>query len=173
MYSPLIESMLFDGYMKEAEYSITLGDTLDMKANIWLVVITFLATQTAYFLSKELSVCLFWGQVASAFLLVIAGLLSLWELMPRDYLLFRPSEGAIQRKLEKLRNEHKESTDEEKLVEAAIMNAQMEWAKERIEFNMRINRKKSALIDWSFWLAAAAFVINFVTLASLFKPSLF
>jgi hypothetical protein len=166
VFSQAIENMLLDEYMKEAEYSISLGDTLDMKANIWLVVITFLATQTAYFLSKGLLGCVFWGQVVSAFLLVIAGLLSLWELMPRDYLLFRPSEGAIQRKLEKLRNDHK---DNEKLIESEIMNAQMLWAKERTEVNMGINEKKSALICWSFWLAAVAFVINFATLATLFK----
>src|ERR1700723_453304 len=166
MFSQLIENMLFDQYMKEAEYSISLGDTLDMKANIWLVVITFLGTQSAYFLSKGLHGYVFWGQVISAALLVIAGLLCLWELMPRDYLLFRPSGGAIQRKLEKLRAEHK---DNEKLVEAEIVNAQMGWAKERIEVNMRINSKKSALINWSFWLAAVAFGLNFATLATLFK----
>jgi hypothetical protein len=170
MFSQLIENMLFEQYMKEAEYSISLGDTLDMKANIWLVVITFLATQTAYFLSKELHGYVFWGQVVSAFLLLVAGLLSLWELMPRDYLLFRPSQGAIQKKIEKLRDEHKESTDKEKMVEAGIVNAQMQWAKERTEFNMAINDKKSALINWSFWLAAVSFGFNFATLATLFKP---
>jgi hypothetical protein len=171
MFSQLIENMLFDEYMKEAEYSISLGDTLDVKANIWLVAITFLATQTAYFLSKGLHGYVFWDQVVSAGLLVIAGLLCLWELMPRYYLLFRPSQGAIQKKLDKLRDEHKDSANKEKLIEAEIVNAQMRWAKERTEANMKINREKSTLINTSFWLAAVAFVLNFVTLATLFKSS--
>lgn len=163
--------MLVEQYMKEAEYSISLGDALDMKANIWLVVITFLATQTAYFLSKDLHGCIFWGQVASALLLIIAGLLSLWELRPRDYLLFRPSSGAIQAKLEKLRHVHADSAHKDELIESEILNAQMVWAKQRTESNMAINDEKSALINWSFWLAAGSFVLNFVTLLSLFKPS--
>jgi hypothetical protein len=169
MYSQFIENMLLDEYMKEAEYSVTLGETLDMKANIWLVVITFLAAQTAYFLSKGLSGYVFCGQVASALLLIGAALLSLWELMPRRYLLFTPSEGAIQKKLEKLRDEHKESAEKEKLVESGIVNAQMQWAKERTAVNMAINHKKSALIDWSFWLTAGAVILNFATLATFFK----
>jgi hypothetical protein len=171
MFSQVIENMLFEQYMKEAEYSLLLGDTLDMKGNIWLVVITFLATQTAYFLSKGLHGCVFWGQVASASLLVMAGLLTLWALMPRDYWVFRPSGGEIQKKIEKLREKHKDSPDQAKLVEAGLINAQMEWAKERTEVNMAINDTKSALVKWSFRVAAIAFVINFVTLASLFKFS--
>ncbi|MGH9574403.1 MAG: hypothetical protein ACRD40_12865, partial [Candidatus Acidiferrales bacterium] len=113
MPSQVMENRLLNDYMAEAEYSISLGDSLDIKANIWLVVITFLATQTAYFLSKELHGYVFWGQVASASLLVIAGLLSLWELRPRNYILFRPSNGAIQKKLEKLREEHKDAADKD------------------------------------------------------------
>lgn len=169
VFSQPIENMLFTEYMDEASYSISLGDTLDMKANIWLVVITFLATQTAYFMSKSSHGWAFWGQLVSAVFLIISGLLCLWELMPRNYLLFRPSEGAIQKKLEKLRAEHTGSPDKEKLVEAALVNAQVEWAKERIAANMAINTRKSTLIDWSFRLAAIAFIINFVTLTSFFK----
>jgi hypothetical protein len=171
MFSQVIENTLFEQYMKEAEYSLSLGDTLDMKANIWLVVITFLATQTAYFLSKGLHGYAYWEQVGTACLLIIAGLLSFWELRPRNYLLFRPSEGAIQIKIEKLREQHKGSPDQAKLVESGIINAQMEWAKERTKVNMVINENKSDLLDWSFRLTAIAFILNFATLISFFKFS--
>lgn len=63
-----------------------LSDTLDVKASIWLVVITFLATQTAGFLSDALLPgALRYAQIGSALSLAAAGALALVVLWPRNY----------------------------------------------------------------------------------------
>jgi hypothetical protein len=159
-----IDKLLFTEISAEAERSVSLGDVLDMKANIWLVVITFLAAQTAYFLTKDLTPLEHRGQILSAILFVIAGMLTLVELCPRTYMIYSPSNGALEERIAELQKDNGNSEDSGHRVAVQIMNEYTGWAKERIATNQHINRQKSKLLNWSFWLTAAGTAINFLTL---------
>lgn len=162
---------MFTDFSEEADRSLSLGDVLDIKANIWLVVITFLGTQTAYFLSKnDLTPLVHHGQVLSAILLVIAGAITLIELCPRKYWINEPSKDkALEERVVELRNHYATYENCEDLVLAQLVKDRAEWAKERTAKNQRINRQKSALISWSFWLTACGAAINLLTLLHFIK----
>jgi hypothetical protein len=156
------ETTIVADFLAEAERSVSYGEALDMKASIWLVIITFLATQTAYFLGKDLTRLEHHGQVLSAILLIIAGALVLAELRPQDYQIFEPSRTEEER-LTELRN-HYIKYEREDLVSTKFLEEQMKWAKERIIVNRRINEQKSRLVDWSFRFMALGTAINLLTL---------
>jgi hypothetical protein len=153
----------------EDERTFALGDVLDVKASIWLVVITFLAGQTAYFLSRGLSPHLYDGQLVSCLFLGIAGLLTLFELRPRKYDFFSPSNGVIEARLAQLREHYKAEVNADELAQKQILEDQVGWTKAAIVKNQRINKFKGDLVDWSFWLTTAAATINLLTLLSFFK----
>lgn len=163
------EELIFDQVCTEAERSFSFADTLDLKANVWLVVITFLATQTAYFTSKSLTPFWFYAQLASAGLLILAASLTLIELCPRTYCWFGPSNGAIESRLAELREHYKGHESAEKMARTQLLKDQVEWARERAIQNKQKNEFKSMLIVWAFWLTLAAFGVNLITLLSLFK----
>ena len=155
-----MQDALLTEFSSESERSFSLGDTYDMKANVVLVVITFLAGQTAYFLSITHSPAVRDGQMLSAFLLVVCGVLTLVELFPRTYLFFSPSNGAIERKAKKFREEQKA----EEAVLRELLKHEVEWARERAVHNKGINKTKSAILGVIFWILSGAVVINLVTL---------
>src|SRR5690348_4795153 len=76
-------------YLKsQDDLEFELGDTLDVKTSIALVLITFLATQSADFLRHNPPLSSFWHvvQVVSAAALIAAGVLAIAELKPRGYI---------------------------------------------------------------------------------------
>ena len=165
------QELIFEQFTGEAERSLTLGDSLDLKANVWLVVITFLATQTAYFIGKNnLPHVARYGQFLAATLLVVAGILTLIELCPRTYSWFSPTNGAIEMRVAELEALYKDYENGDELTSKQLLVDEIEWAKQRTAQNGRINDFKSRLIVWSFGFAAAAGLINLLTLLYLFKP---
>jgi len=164
-----IEISWLDELRSEADRSLSQGDTLDMKANIWLVVITFLATQTVFFLGQNLTPIEHSGQILSVVLFVIAGAITLIELCPRTYLIYEPSNGAIEDRRTNLEAYYAQYEDSGQRVESQLLKDQLKWAKERIAKNQSINRGKSKLVVWSFWLTAAGATINFLTLLHFVK----
>jgi len=156
-----MQSILLKEFTSESERSFSLGDTFDMKANVLLVVITFLAGQTAYFLSIAHSSAVRHGQMLSAFLLIVCGALTLIELFPRTYLFFSPSNGAIERKAEKLRAGRQV---DEAVISQELLGHAVEWARERAIHNKAINKVKSAILTVVFWVMSGAVAINLITL---------
>jgi archaellum biogenesis protein FlaJ (TadC family) len=156
-----LQTILLKEFSDESERSFTLGDAFDMKASILLIVITFLATQTASFLAKADLPVIWYGQIVAAFLLAGAGVLTIWELLPREYIFFSPSNGAIERKIAKLQQEHGDGHDHK--VSEHLIEAQIEWARERALKHKSINRRKSSIIYGAFVLIAGAFAINITT----------
>lgn len=69
------------------DLAFKLGETLDVKASIGLVVITFLGTQTAYLLDKHVTGVFHALQDVLVIFLVIATIMSIVELWPRDYIM--------------------------------------------------------------------------------------
>jgi hypothetical protein len=80
------DQIISEHLKEQDEREFALGDTLDIKTSIALVIITFLATQSAEFLKASASAPR-WHiiQQMSVACLVIAGLLALIELIPRNY----------------------------------------------------------------------------------------
>jgi hypothetical protein len=119
-------------------------------------------------LSKGLPWLAYRGQVASAALLALAGILTLFELRPRKYDFFSPSNGFIEKRLEQLREHYKEYSEAETIVQNQMIQDQIGWAKKAISKNQEINKRKGMLVDWSFWLTTVATIINLLTLLHFF-----
>lgn len=164
-----VNTLLFEEIKSEAERSSDLGDALDMKANVWLVVITFLATQTAYFLSRNLSTYAYRGQIASTVALALAGVLTLICLCPRDYMLFSPSNGVIERRLQELQEHYKGVHNVESVIHQQLLKDHIAWSKDSISKNTKINNFKSGVVFLAFLLTALAATINLITLVSFLK----
>lgn len=153
----------------EAERSVDLGDALDMKANVWLVVITFLGTQSVYFVEKGLPTWPHLAQATAILLLIVAAILTLVGLYPRDYLLFTPSNGAIESRLSQLSEFYSDAAEASTLIERQLIKDQIMWARERIETNHFLNKRKSGLLFWAFWFTALAAIMNLLTLLHFIK----
>jgi hypothetical protein len=162
------QEFLFEQFSEEAERSFAFADTLDLRANIWLVIITFLAAQSAYFIGKGIPHAWLLAQYASAALMIMAGIATMVELYPRTYLRFSPSNGALERRLTFLRGYYEGLANADELALAQLLIDEIGWARERTTHNNRHNNSKTWLLQWAFWLAVCAFVINLLTLLGFF-----
>jgi hypothetical protein len=72
-----LQDALLSEFSSEAERSFSLGDAYDMKANVLLVIITFLAAQTAYFLNITAGSTARFAQDISAVSISVAAILTL------------------------------------------------------------------------------------------------
>ncbi len=162
------QEFLFEQFSEEAERSFAFADTVDLRANIWLVIITFLATQSAYFISKGVPHLWLLAQYASVALMILAGIATMFELYPRSYLRFSPSNGALEKRLAFLRAYYEGLANADELALAQLLKDEIGWARERTTHNNRHNDSMTWLLQWAFWLAVSAFVINLVTLLSFF-----
>ena len=153
------------------DLSLRLGDALDMKASIGLVILLFLATQSAYFLDKGLSVYGWWMQIVSIAFTSVAVLLAIFALWPRKYTLPEPESDIVTERIEELRNFYASDPAEyiEPNVTAALIDDETKWAKERIAANQKKNWRKSDGVNWSFWLTVPAIALNLGTLLTLIK----
>jgi len=159
------EMLLQDIALKD-DLAVKLGDALDVKASIGLVVITFLATQSAYFLDKQ---SLPHGgrlfQFASIISVTVAGILALMELWPRTYMIPEPEGGAIEERIEQLADFYGEAANSESISDQ-LTRDEIQWAKNRIMTNQRHNRNKAYTLAWSFRFTAASLVLNLLTLTA-------
>ncbi len=145
-----------------------LGDTLDIKTSIILVVLTFLASQASNLLPtmnanfSSTVVVLFYAAIA---FLLLGGMAAVGELWPRNY-----NREATPEKYEKwlddLRDYYKGEPDPESraLAEATLRRAEI--TKERIQSNLAINRQKSWLMTTAFIATVIAFTLNLAVMAT-------
>jgi hypothetical protein len=150
------------------ERELALGDTFDIKTSIALVVITFLATQSAEFLKEPLSACWHIAQQVSVGFLVIAGALALIELVPRDYRL-RMAPDEFLHWVDEVKASYRKSAVQYPEREAIehIKSIEIEKIKARFSANSSINEQKSWLMNWSFRATMVAVILNLATLVSL------
>jgi hypothetical protein len=160
---------------KQDETEFNLGDTLDVKTSIALIVITFLATQSAEFLKGNPPLTAYWHdvQLASVLFLVMGGVLAILELVPRKYNLpMTPDDflGWVD-KLEKYYGQspdpNQATPDTKESVLAEIHRKETEKIKIRFAKNRSVNERKSSLIEWLFRLTMGALVLNLATLVRL------
>jgi hypothetical protein len=158
-----------EDYIKsQDDLEFELGDTLDVKTSIALVLITFLATQSADFLRHSPPLSSFWHvlQVVSVVLLVAAGVLAIVELKPRRYKA-RTGPAEFLAWVEELREHYKGEPDLESRVVDEINRREVEKITSRFNRNRAINAMKSNLIEWCFRFTLAAVLLNLATLARL------
>jgi hypothetical protein len=153
-------------YVRERDNNeFALGDTLDVKTGLILAALTFLAIQCGDFIKPGLPIWQAGAQATSVLALIVGGVLSAWELWPRDY----SREATPQTyadwiiDTDKYRIEHPE-TDTAPISVERLTSTRLELAKERIEMNLAINKQKSTFMFASFYCLCIAFAANIATL---------
>ncbi|MGA7693641.1 MAG: hypothetical protein WCA76_01365 [Candidatus Sulfotelmatobacter sp.] len=139
------------------------GDTLDVKASIVLVVVTFLAGQSAELLAKgNLTYPGKVTQIIAAVSLALAGILVWGQLWPREY------EVEAAEKLPKWRKEleefYRDDPDASAKVLTLLTKGIIDRTTERIYANAAINRTRSSLLFWSYVFTTLSLGINLLSL---------
>jgi len=144
---------------KYDESERALGDVLDVKASVALIVATFLASVSAQLIAiqglsplwREIQLL---GQIVALLSLSVAGALIFAELWPRDYL----SLSTPKKDSEWIEQLVATGTDHTAVLNTVIHH-KLSSAINRVEHNKKINDKKSAFLDWAFKLLAVAIVL--------------
>jgi uncharacterized protein (DUF983 family) len=159
---------ILDFAMSQDDLEFSLGDALDVKSSIFLVVITFLAIQSAAFLSSVVALSAFWhwAQILSVALLVCGGLLALLELIPRNYKARMATDEFLDW-VSNLERHYKDEPQSESIVLAKIQNVEMERVRLRFIKNRKINSLKSTLNGWCFRCTMGSLALNLLTLLAL------
>jgi len=146
------------------DLAFKLGDTLDVKASIGMVVITFLGTETAYLLDKHVTGISHWLQTGAVVALVIATVASIVELWPRKYWMIEPEESTSSRAAELVEYFSKYEGEVQANVLSELTKNEIGWARQRISANQSKNGEKAKYLDWAYKATAAAFILNAATL---------
>jgi hypothetical protein len=147
-----------------------LGDTLDVKLSIVLVVITVVGAQTAYFFTKPVVGIQHTLQVCSVVFLVLATIAAIAGLWPRHYWMIEP-EGLVENRIKELEAYYKENGEEvERHLPQQLELDQIGWAKTRIADNRSINNRKAWRLDAAFYATSCAIACNILTLIWFIHP---
>jgi hypothetical protein len=139
------------------------GDTLDVKASIVLVVVTFLAGQSADLLAKgNLTPLGKTVQIVAAISVALAGILVWGQLWPREYEV-EAAEKLPQWKAE-LEEFYSDVSGGSEMVSAVLTEGIIRRTTERIYANSAINRERSNLLLWSYIFASLSLGIDLVTM---------
>lgn len=139
-----------------------LGDVFDVKASIGLIVITFLATQTATFLATTGGRVEHGLEVAAAVALALAGALAFLELWPRYYAI--ETTEALDGWIGELQAYYQHDLDADAKVAAQLRAGLIKRVKERITVNAALNARKATYLTWSFTFTGIALGLNLITL---------
>jgi len=143
-----------------------LSDTLDVKASLALVMITFLATQTGAWLSMDgLPIWFHSAQVLAAFVLAAAGIVALVSLWPRNHAL-EPAE-AFEAWVQELRAFYRDAPHPEEAVAQEFRRGRILRLTERIEAHEQLDREKSRLVGLAYVLTGVAVILNLGTVMGL------
>jgi hypothetical protein len=167
MFLPMLSDKLREMVVERDRFELSLGDAIDVKASIALVLITFLGTVSGTLVeSTSLG---HWGriaQVASIAAVIVAGALVTLSVWPRNYLAadIPQKYTAWVKSLEHLlENEPDKEIQLNELIQEGLDDA----ALARIEVNHRINSTKSNLLSWAFWFILVSLIVDSAALASI------
>jgi hypothetical protein len=160
------QDAILDRIRAKDELVFGVGDTLDTKASFAIVVITFLVTQTAWFITEE-DVSGLWLvlQSVSAVALGVGGALAIAALWPRHY--DTDAAEKLDEWVAQLNENYKNEPDVEREVAIEFARQEIKRGKERIAKNSAHNNIKSNLIEWSFRCSAFGFLLNLLTVIDL------
>ena len=188
----IVNDRLLTELSAKDDLAFKLGDTLDVKASIGLVVITFLGTQTAYLLDKHVTGLAHILQAGSVVALVVATIASIVELWPRNYLMIEPEVNTASRIIE-LQDHYSQYSEEGDAtclqpgseatnlaaasslaaantgaIEANVLEQltvnEIAWTLDRISTNQTNNGAKVKWLDWAYKATAASLILNLITL---------
>ena len=140
-----------------------LSDTLDMKASVSLIVVTFLAALTADFLAAHmLSDWIRRLQILAAIALAIGGICAMVVLWPRVYAVEKAEEfGAF---WEELVKHYKGADDADQQVKNAYLAGRIKGIKAQISANRQVDDRKSQFLSGAYKCAGVALLLNLITL---------
>jgi hypothetical protein len=153
-------------WQNQVEYE--LSDSYDVKTSIALVVILFLAAQSAGFLGSQMPLHWHYWQIASVIFLIISGVLSVIELIPRTYRVgLSPNE--FQQWIDEVKSFYgaQAASDPNVRTVEFVRRKQIDQMRERFIENSSKNASKSALIQWIFLSMVISLAINLLTLTAL------
>jgi hypothetical protein len=163
-----IEQIILDNLQSQNELEYQLGDTLDIKTSIVLVVITFLATLSSGLLTTQMPRHWHNIQLASVGCLIFAGLLSVWELIPRTYKVGLAPDKFFEwvQGVKTFYGAEGVSDPDERSLEF-IHRKRIDQLRARFTHNRTINAMKSNVVTCVFILTFASLILNLSTLAAL------
>jgi hypothetical protein len=155
--------------LDEAYYAV--GDVLDVKASILLVVVTFLGTLSGEILTVgSLPTLIKLFQVASILALCAIGVMVVTCLWTKEFRLPPPPD-ELQKWVVQLAEHYKQEHDTSDGLEFAVVDEfekkRAEQTLERITSNLNHARRKGKLIKFSFYLLAPALGLEFLCLVWL------
>jgi hypothetical protein len=161
------EQLILENLKSQNDLEYELGDTLDIKTSISLVVLVFLATQSSGFLALRV-MPRHWHniQIVSVICLSVAGLLAVWELIPRTYIVGLTPDEFLKwaQEVKTFYSTAGEPNPEAKSVEF-IHGKTADQLRARFTANRKINAMKSNVVTCVFILTMASLVLNLATLA--------
>jgi len=141
----------------------SLGDTLDIKTSIILVVLVFLAGQTDTFFHDGLVGDARILQYVSVGAVICGGICAVFELIPRRYSVeATPTE--YDTWIADLKKRHEKDANPDAVVLERAILGRAKRAKERAETNIAVNERKSNLMTASFYFSAASLGANLITM---------
>ena len=161
-----IQNMELHQLMDKDRLLFNLSDTLDMKASVSLILITFLATQTAeLFRIEQLPALLHWLQFLSALGLFAATISAIVVLWSRKWSVEKSEKFPEWRA--KLQEYFRDQDDADQKIADQYLAGRIEGLKRQIEENRKLDDQKSRALSWSYRFFATALCLNMVTLISL------
>jgi hypothetical protein len=161
-----LKDLMAHQVLERDRQELEFGDTLDIKTSIVLVVLTFLAGQAADSLRASPKggagiICQYMAIIA----LSLGGIFAVGELWPRNYKI-EASPDRYDTWLSELKAHHQGEENSESKVVAASIGGRIAMAKDRIHYNIDVNKRKSWWMTVSFFCTAGAFALNLAALVS-------
>lgn len=160
------EQIISEHVKAQDQLEFELGDTIDIKTSIVLVIIIFLATQIGGFFASS-SMPLHWRilQIISAVSLTAAGMSCLFELWPKNYKARTDSADFVEW-VERTAKYYRAASLDSKVAEE-IRTKEFEKAKDRVANNSFVNAFKLKAMHWAFRFTALSLFLNLTTLLAL------
>jgi hypothetical protein len=158
-----LDPLILERLSAKDELTYQRGDTLDLKASIVLVVVTFLAGQSADLLAKgNLTPFGKVAQIVAAISVSLAGILVWGQLWPREYEV-EAAEKFPQWK-DDLEEFYSQDADASAVISTLLVQGIIARTTERIYANSAINKRRSNLLLSSYIFASLSLGINLATM---------
>ncbi len=152
-------TQLIHGIEEKDKLFFGLSDTLDVKASVSLILITFLSAQTAYFLNLDTAhaVVLF-SQTLSAIVLSVGGVLALSILWPR----YHETESIEKMDLwyQELKKCFEGEAEADQKTNELFERGRFDGLKKQVSHNRSIVRRKASLAEWCYRCIVLSVVLN-------------
>jgi hypothetical protein len=159
------DELLIERLTDRASQLSAQSDTLDVKASILLVVVTFLAGQSADLLSKHHNGWVHWEQIVCIVLQIGAGVLLALQLRITSY------DVELSETYPKWRDElstyYANDAKKDENVLRDLQKGIIQRSVVRLEKTRKSNEQKATLVNLTFWVTLVSLACNLAALAPL------